>query len=145
MKKFKLLLPVLLFVMGIYLVAPQAVIASDDIRIIRLKLNVAAGTSYQIPFLIEPETLSVRKGTIVVFANDGIHEVGVIFEEGKTCQSVTKAAEGFKLDAATACYKAVVMANGGTESLRFMEPGVYEYKVTWGDRPQASRGKIVVY
>ena len=120
--------------------------ANDEVRVVRLLRNVGTGgLASQMAYLIEPEILTITKGTIVVWANSGVFEIEVAFEEGKTCQLATKAAEGFELDKAKACYTTVVMPNGGTRSLRFLEKGVYEYTVRWGDLIQKSRGKIVVY
>lgn len=145
MSKLKYFPAILIVVMGIVFLTQNTVFA-EEIRIVRVMKDPRTGPGAgQLEYLVQPETLLIHKGTTVVFANSGVFQVGVIFEEGKTCQVGTKAAEGFKYDKATNCYQALIMPNGGTRSLRFLEKGVYEYRVAWGDRPQESKAKIIVY
>jgi len=135
-----------LVLLALILAGSQGVMASDDVRIVKLVHNIAAGESYQIPFLVEPEILTVRPGTVVVWVNDGAYEVSVSFDDAKKCQGATRDPGGdFKLDEAQTCLLTVVMANGGTKSLKFADKGVYEYKVKWANQPKEYRGKVVVY
>ena len=76
----------------------------------------------------------------------GAFEAQVLFLEGKKCQEATEAPVGFELDsgATTACYRGVMIPNGGTASLKFTKQGVYEYTVEWANTPRKTRAKIVV-
>jgi hypothetical protein len=137
---------IFIVIVSVVFLTQGALFAKDDVRIVRLMKNPdTSATATQLAHLIDPEILLINQGTIVVWANSGLFQVGVSFEEGKTCQVATKAAEGFQLDKASACYTTVILPNGGTRSLKFLEKGTYEYKVTWGDLPKESRGKIIVY
>jgi len=146
MPKIKYFSTILFLVIMMFSFNQNIVMANDEVRVVRLLRNVdTGGLTSQMAYLIEPEILTIKQGTIVVWANSGVFEIEVTFEEGKTCQLATKAAEGFELDKAKVCYTTVVMPNGGKRSQRFLEKGVYEYRVRWGDLLQKSRGKIVVY
>jgi len=145
MKKRRTLV-VLLLAMTAVLILRDAVDA-DDARLVRLSSNIAQGRSYQIPFNVEPEILAINKGTVVIWALFGAYKAQVVFLDGKECHEATEAAVGFEMDSGKteACYRGVLIPNGGTASLKFKEAGVYEYTVQWEDLPQKTRAKVVVY
>jgi hypothetical protein len=145
MKKVSMLL-VLLIAMTAAL-ALRGTVDADEARLVRLSSNVAQGRSYQIPYNVEPEILAINKDTVVIWALFGAYEAQVLFLDGKKCHEATEVPVGFKLDSgeATACYRGVLIPNGGTASLKFKEPGVYEYAVQWANEPRKTRAKIVVY
>lgn len=125
----------------------QGSVDADNARIVRLSSNVAQGRSYQIPYNVEPETLLIEKDTVVVWALFGAYEAQVLFLDGDKCQKATESPVGFELDSGEtkACYRGVLIPNGGTASLKFKEPGVYEYGVKWANTPKQTRAKVVVY
>ena len=121
-------------------------VGADDARIVRLSSSIAQGRSYQIPYNVEPEILLINKGTVVIWTLFGAYKAQVLFLDGKKCHEATEVPVGFKLDSGKpeACYRGVLIPNGGTASLKFKEAGVYEYAIQWENRPQKTRAKIVV-
>jgi len=144
MKKKKYLLMtigiIFVFAMTIFLVNQKAVNA-QEIRTVRLH----GGLPSTQDIIIEPETLFVSKGTIVIWVNlVPTKEVKVIFEEGKKCQEVTNAPEGFEMTFDD-CYVTAFITQAGTSSLKFNEEGVFEYVVeAAGDTKAKVKGKITV-
>jgi plastocyanin len=121
-------------------VGSQAPTNAQSCRIIRL-YGETEPTAPEVR--IEPSTLLVTKGACVIWSNwIKAQEIKIIFEDGKTCEDVTDAATGFKLDAET-CYVASFVSQGGTSSLRFTEEGTFKYKVT-ADAKVTAEGQIVV-
>ena len=114
---------------------------------VSLLMVTLTGRSYQIPYNIEPETLLVEKDTVVIWTLFGAYDAQVLFLDGDKCQKATEAPVGFELDSreTKACYRGVLIPNGGTASLKFKEPGVYEYSVKWANTPRQTRAKVVVY
>lgn len=139
----------------IFLLAVTAVLAlwntidAENARIVRLTSRGAYGgaSGPQIPYNVEPETLLVEKDTVVIWTLSGAFEAQVLFLDGNKCQKATEAPVGFELDSGetTACYRGVLIPNGGTASLKFKEQGTYEYNVKWANTPQNTRAKVIVY
>jgi hypothetical protein len=102
-------------------------IDAQSCRIVR----ISGGAGVQVTDInIEPQSLMIPKGTCVVWFNRAkAQEVKVVFEEGKTCQNLTDAPVGFKIDAAKDCYVTDYISFGGTSSLRFVEEGTFKYTV----------------
>jgi hypothetical protein len=113
---------------------------AQDCRLIRIQ-----GLATQTSIRVEPETLSISKGTCVIWFNRAsAQEVKIIFEEGKRCASVSEAPVGFSLDHEN-CYVTSWIPFGGTSSLRFQESGTYEYVLEAKTVPQKNvKGTIIV-
>ena len=105
----------------------------------------AGGVDDRLEYVIQPNSLLVKKGTVVVFMNWGAYQAKVIFKDLEACKLAFDAAEGFELDETKKCFVARIVANGGTKSVKFNKKGTYEYEVEWYKRPEPSRGKIIVY
>ena len=146
MKKLSYSLVILSLAMTAFLAQSRSA-SAEDARLVRLSSNVAQGRSYQIPFNVEPENLLIRKDSVVVWALFGAHHAQVVFLDGKKCETATEAPVGFELDSggAKACYRGVLIPNGGTASLKFKNEGVYEYEVQWENHPQPTRAKVIVH
>ena len=95
---------------------------------------------------IVPETLSIGKGTVVIWINAARATdcLKIVFEDGKKCEDVTDAASGFLTEGP--CYVTSWVTFGGTSSLKFNEEGTYDYFVdAKGHGPEArKKGTIVV-
>ena len=102
-------------------------IDAQSCRVVR----IGGGAGVQVKEInLEPPSLMISKGTCVVWFNRArAQEVKVVFEDGKTCQNLTDAPVGFKIDAAKDCYVTDYIPFGGTSSLRFVEKGVFKYTV----------------
>jgi len=117
----------------------QGANAASEVRIIRVNADTIDGKK---ELYIEPNTSWVPKDTVVIWVNQArTDEVKVVFEEGKSCADVTSSADGFSMDAA--CFVTSWVPSGGTSSLRFVEPGIFNYMVETSDGVKA-KGKIVV-
>jgi hypothetical protein len=127
----------------------QATVDADSARLVRLTSRGSAGGASvtQIPYNVEPEILLVEPNTVVVWTLFGAFEAQILFLDGKKCQAATEAPVGFQLESGetTACYRGVLIPNGGTASLKFKEKGVYEYSIKWANTPRKTRAKVVVY
>lgn len=116
---------------------------AQEIRNIRILGGVAGNLK---ELRVEPETLLVRKGTVVVWVNWARGaEVKVIFEEGKVCNDVTKGQTGFKLNNKN-CFVTSWVSMGGTSSLQFNEVGTFKYMVepSGASAGVSTRGEVVV-
>lgn len=105
----------------------QGLVTGQETRIIRIHGGGAMYGGQSI--VIEPETLRVPKGTVVVWSN-GVRSpnIKIIFENGKGCAEVTEAPMGFKLDDKL-CFVTSWLPYGGTSSLLFNHAGVFDYEV----------------
>ena len=135
---------VLIFAISIILVSQQ-LIHAQECRIVRIYAEAEAETQR---VRIEPETLSIRKGTCVIWNNwawiegKGEKIVLIKFREGKQCEMNTDAPTSYKLDAES-CYVSSYVKYGGTSSLRFNKQGTFDYVVE-SLGMDGARGKIVV-
>ena len=118
---------------------------AQDCRVIRIQ-GLASHDSIR----VEPETISISKGTCVIWFNRAsANEVKILFKDGKKCSDVTDSAVGFSLDSSN-CFVTTWIPFGGTSSLRFMQAGSYEYQIqiTAGGidekAKRAAKGTIVV-
>jgi len=115
---------------------------AQECRLVRIYAALDKPSS---PARLEPDILSIDQGGCVVWINWGQDRVLVNFREGKKCQAVTEAPTGFRLDANTDCYVTDFVPFGGTSSLKFSEPGTYDYEVTWeNQKGVVEKGKVVV-
>ena len=113
---------------------------ASEVKIVRLYL-LTNQVSKEI--FIEPETLWVTEGTIVVWVNQGpAEEVKVVFEDGTTCQKLTDAGTAHSLQ--EGCYITTWIPLGGTTSLRFNESGDLNYTV-FSTSGIKGKGKIIVH
>ena len=132
---------VLTFAATLFLMQSEAINA-QECRLVRIYAALDKPTS---PGRLEPDVLSIDKGGCVVWINWGQDRVLVNFREGKKCQAVTEAPTGFRLDANTDCYVTDFVPFGGTSSLKFSEPGTYQYEVTWeNQKGMVEKGKVMV-
>lgn len=126
----KILTYAVIFTFSVFLVSAivnQADGYVGDNRIIRI---FGGYTQSEEKLRIEPETVLIAKGDVVVWLNWAkAREVKVVFEEGKVCEDVTEAALVFKLDPAKQCFVTSWIPLGGTSSLRFVQNGRYRYVV----------------
>lgn len=95
---------------------------------------------------LAPERLAVHKGDCVVWVNlSPSPDVTIKFEDAKKCLEATEAPTGFNYDHVKGCYVTGMIRKGGTSSLRFINPGTYEYSITATPlMTVVAKGKIVV-
>jgi hypothetical protein len=124
--------------LAIFLLNAVAIEAAEECRVVQI-----SGIGSPVSIRIDPETLSVSKGTCVVWINWArAVEVKVMFREGQKCAAATKAPAGFRMDAMN-CLVTDYIPLGGTASLMFAEEGAYDYEVGAAfATPQ--RGRIIV-
>ncbi len=76
----------------------------------------------RVPGVKTPQYTRVPKGSCIIFMNwVSLGEIMINFKEGKTCQDVTQAPMGFKLDPKFGCYVTDYVRRGETTSLMFIE------------------------
>lgn len=123
-----------------FIQASQRTANADETRVVRIYGGSAGNVS---SIRIEPQFITVSPGTVLIWNNWArASEVKVVFEEGKTCQDVTKAPMGFSLNAQN-CFVTTWIQLGGTSSLRFMEKGVYKYTIqTSGGAKEAGEIRV---
>jgi len=132
---------VLALSMAILLTLPERAF-TRECRIIRINQSPDIAGA----IALEPDTIWVEKGTCVVWFNKvrtQTPEVQLKFRDGKKCQEMTEAPVGFSYDSIEDCYVTNWIPIYGTSSLRFMQPGTYEYEVS-GKGKETATGKIVV-
>jgi len=113
---------------------------ASEVKIVRLYILTNDGSK---EVYIEPDTLWITEGTIVVWVNQGpAEEVKVVFEDGTNCQKLTDAGTAYSLK--DGCYVTTWIPLGGTTSLRFNESGdlIYTVESTSGIKGKA---KIIVH
>lgn len=114
---------------------------SQECRIITILGGATAQTQ---ELILSAPSLVVQKGDCVVWFNRArANEVKVSFENGKTCQNLTDAPFGFKIDDAKDCYVTSWIPFGGTSSLRFVKKGALNYTVETAGGIKTT-GKILV-
>jgi hypothetical protein len=143
-----------IIVTAIFLVLSAALVLIDhrpidatESQLIRIFGGVATGAGeLRKPVRIEPPTLTVTKGGVVIWLNWArtAECVKVIFEEGKKCEDVTDSPTGFQAEGP--CYVTTWITLGGTSSLKFNESGTYTYTVEAkaGAESYKETGRIVV-
>jgi len=116
------------------------IVSAQECRIIKIQ-----GRADQRSIMIDPESIFVSKGDCVVWFNRfAADEVMVKFDEGKRCVDVTQAPMGFSLNEQS-CYVTSYLPFTGTSSLRFMQPGTYNYTVHAKNiKDSWNKGSIVV-
>lgn len=122
-------------------------IDAEESQLIRIFGGIATGAGeLKKPIRLEPPTMTVSKGAVVVWLNwaRSVECVQVSFEDGKKCDDVTDAPTGFEMS--SGCYVTSWITFGGTSSLRFNEPGTYIYTVEakTGGETRKETGKILV-
>ena len=122
-------------------------INAEESQLVRIFGGIETGTGeLKKPIRLEPPTLTISKGAVVVWLNwaRSAECVQVSFEDGKKCADVTDAPTGFGM--ADNCYVTSWITFGGTSSLRFNEPGTYTYTVEakTGGETRKETGKILV-
>jgi hypothetical protein len=148
MKKTKLLLAagVLLSIMMGLLPGTLETSIAADLRNVRGLVGIYQATIDKPELVLDQPILFVPKGSIVIWLN-GVekHEVQVAFKDGKACQDVVYSPKfkGFSLNAQS-CFVTTFMPYAATSSLKFTDPGTFEYEVVTGDGKMTAKGKIVV-
>ena len=156
MHKSKLLMTVALilgFAMVIVLVGHE-IVSAGECRIIRSQKEKGGAGTVVSP---EPATLRISKGTCVIWINWVPGEISINFQEdGKTCANATDAPIGFRMNEPKNCYLTELISTGATSSLRFNEPGTFNYVVQIpgakkgdsatgvGSGPVEAKGRIIV-
>jgi hypothetical protein len=120
---------------------------AEESQLVRIFGGIETGAGeLKKPIRLEPPTLTVSKGGVVVWLNwaRSVECVQVSFEDGKKCDDVTEAPTGFEMS--SGCYVTSWITFGGTSSLRFNEPGTYTYTIEakTGGQTRKETGKIVV-
>jgi hypothetical protein len=156
-KKLHLSVALTLFAAGLFFSDPSFTSAQEsEMRLIRLCGGTSRSDVYGTSsdpegaakdiVRIVPETLSIDKGTVVIWINAARATdcLKIVFEDGKKCEDVTDAASGFLTEGP--CYVTSWVTFGGTSSLKFNEEGTYDYFVdAKGHGPEArKKGTIVV-
>ncbi len=148
MQKRTIIVTVLLFLVSTMLAAVDHRPANaEESQLIRIFGGVATGAGELTkPIRLEPPTLTVSKGAVVVWLNWArtVECVKVSFQEGKKCDDVTDAPTGFEMTGG--CYVTSWITFGGTSSLRFTDPGTYTYTVEAksGGEIRKTTGRILV-
>lgn len=94
---------------------------------------------------VDPETVTVPKGACVIwFSRAEPNTLRITFREGKKCQESSEAPSSFILDQAGCYTTSYNMKEGTTASLRFMEPGTYDYEIEDRTRTITGKGQVVV-
>ena len=88
---------------------------------------------------ISPKTLTIEKGTTVVWVNNSNANLGLFFSRGKEVEAVCAAPTRFALDA-DGNYNSGGIPQGGTASLCFLEAGKYTYTVVVGEKKTGGAG-----
>ena len=115
---------VLILVMAIFMANPRSIKAAEDCRIVKI-----SGIGSPVSVRIEPETLSIPKGTCVVWVNWArATEVKIKFKDGNKCVDATQSPVGFRMDAMN-CYVTDHVPLGATSSLMFNKEGTFDYEV----------------
>jgi hypothetical protein len=140
MKKTSLLLAIglsIFFIIAL-IFAGQGETVAQEVKIITIR-----DVGHEGLLRVEPATLSIPKGMVVVWINMSQKvEPQIVFEEGKKCQAMTDAPTGFTMDAKS-CYITDYVTVGGTSSLKFIGEGSFDYEVI-NREGQKGKGKIVV-
>jgi plastocyanin len=143
------------FAAGVVLLGAMLLVLSDllpanaqegETRLIRVYggFGQSEGVTTNV-FRIEPETLWVKKGTVVIWVNAARSTdcLKILFEDGKKCEDVTDAPSGFLSEGP--CYVTSWVTFGGTSSLKFNELGTYDYFVeAKGHGPEARKKATIV-
>ena len=145
-KKFCGLSPIVLtFVLGLIIFFVNLdTMHAQEVRIVKIYGGSSLSTG---DIYLKPQDLWISKGDIVIWNNLArTPMVQIVFKEGKTCQKVTSAPTGFKLDKTQECYVTEPIIFGGTASLRFNEKGTYEYLVRDAVETISikAKGKVIV-
>lgn len=129
----------LILVMTYFLAYPEAIKAKEECLSVKIFGQAVPGVS----IWIEPETLTISKGTCVVWINWArATQVTLKFREGKKCAEATQAPVGFRMDAIN-CYVSDRILLGGTASLLFTKDGTFDYEVEVA-AGNVKRGRIIV-
>jgi hypothetical protein len=148
MQKGTLMVTALFFLLSTLLVlVDHEPIEAEESQLVRIFGGISTGAGELMkPIRLEPPTMTVSKGAVVVWLNwaRSAECVQVSFEDGKKCDDVTDAPTGFEM--ADGCYVTSWITFGGTSSLRFNETGTYTYTVSakTGGETRKETGKILV-
>ena len=94
--------------------------------------------------VLHPETISISKGTCVIWINwSTASEISIMFEQGKVCKDVVQASMNFKLDKENCFISNLILSKGGTASLVYEKPGSFDYEAKT-QKGKTVKGKIVV-
>lgn len=126
----------------------QGQVDAQEQQLVRILGGITTGAGeLSKPITIEPPTMTVSKGAVVMWLNWSRNSecVQVSFEEGKTCDDASDAPSGFSMQP-SGCYVTSWITFGGTSSLRFTDPGTYTYTVEakTGGEVRKATGKILV-
>jgi hypothetical protein len=113
---------------------------AGQVRVVRISARTDLGVK---SVTIEPQTLRVTEGSVIVWVNEGPDdEAKIVFDDGTRCADVSSSATLFSLE--SSCYVTSWVPVGGTSSLRFNESGDLDYVVETAGG-QKARGKVIVY
>jgi hypothetical protein len=126
----------------------QGQVEAQEQQLVRILGGITTGANeLSKPITIEPPTMTVSKGAVVMWLNWSRNSecVQVVFEDGKTCEDGSDAPSGFAMQA-NGCYVTSWITFGGTSSLRFTQPGTFTYTVEakTGGEVRKATGKILV-
>lgn len=147
-KKFAVMSALLLTLSTTFVLIDQGPVDAQEQQLVRILGGITTGAGeLSKPIIIEPPTMTVSKGAVVMWLNWARNSecVQVSFEDGKTCDDASDAPSGFSMKS-DGCYVTSWITFGGTSSLRFTEPGTFTYTVeakTAGE-VRKTTGKILV-
>jgi hypothetical protein len=122
-----------------FLLVSAVPVSAQECRIVRVH-----GTQAPEQIHLEPSTSWIAENTCVVWVNwSQFTDIKVKFHDGEVCRKGTSANVGFNLDTES-CYLTDWMPVGGTSSLTFVKPGIYNYTVETATGSYVAEGKIVL-
>jgi len=144
MNKKKILIVGLSFIGAvIVLLTTQETINALECRLVRITAGIGERLD---DIALEPHTMRIGKGACVVWVNiSRSPDVKIKFEQGEKCVEATDAPSGFKSELLLGCYVTGMIRKGGSSSLRFVEPGTFEYVIeATPQKAVRAKGKIIV-
>jgi hypothetical protein len=133
----------LVLLVGMSLTKNNSAVAAEA-ELIKIQPVVGPGVVEVTGMSIEPQTLTTKENTIVIWVNAiPQQEVQVVFQDGRACKDVTTNPVGFKLDS-SACYVTSYVPFADTSSLQFPQAGIYNYIVQTAGGKMRAKGVIEV-
>jgi hypothetical protein len=94
---------------------------------------------------IDPQTININKGTVVIWLSGVLEKVKVVFDDPAACQDVTADPKLTKIYTDWYdCYTTTYLPFAETTSLQFNKAGSFPYVVQTEDGKITTKGKIIV-
>ena len=118
--------------------SPQDIQQNQEVEIIKIR-----DVGYEGALRIEPSQVTIPVGMVIVWVNMTRQaEPRIEFDEGMKCELSTEASGDFRLDERQ-CFITDYVQVGGSSSLKFIGPGVFNYRVV-NKTGQKGKGAIIV-